>query len=202
MCVHISDHFHPFTASAAGPRPPSLILFSLDLCRMPKKASQVYEYYKDLAQRAEYLLVGVIAASVAFFWKAHAPTKLGINPGTIHLMGLIFLLSAMIIALSRLHKQPGVFAFMAEDHTLADERDQLVKSASQGQSVVGSYGVLHPPDQLKRIEQLDRERAAVRAAMDKLNDDCNRLYTIRNRLLVIGYGLMLAERIWTPYFGL
>jgi hypothetical protein len=81
---------------------------------MPEGASQVYGYYKDLAQRAEYLLVGVIAASVAFFWKAQEPEKLGVNPGTLHLVGLMFLLLAMTIALSRLHKQPGVFAYMAK----------------------------------------------------------------------------------------
>lgn len=167
---------------------------------MPGRAPQIYEYYKDLAQRAEYLLVGVIAASVAFFWKADEPARLGVNPGTLHLAGLLFVLAALIIALSRLHKQPGVFAHMSEDHNLADEREQLVKSASQGQSVIGSYGVLHPPDQVKRIEQLDQKREAVRAAMDKLNDHCNRLYRIRNRLLVIGYGLLLAERIWIPYY--
>ena len=30
LCVHISDDFHIFTPNLARPRPPSLILFSLD----------------------------------------------------------------------------------------------------------------------------------------------------------------------------
>jgi hypothetical protein len=167
---------------------------------MPGRGPQAYEYYKDLAQRAEYLLVGIIVASVAFFWRVEEPGRLGINPPTVHLAGLLLLFAAMLVALSRLHRQPGVFAFMSQDHDLADERAALVKSASEGKSVVGSYGVLHPPDQLKRIEQIDQERAAVRTAMDKLNDNCKRLYNLRNGLLVIGYLLFLVERIWLPYY--
>jgi hypothetical protein len=167
---------------------------------MSGRAPQAYEYYKDLAQRAEYLLVGVIAASIAFFWKAEEPAKLGANPATLHLSGLLFLLAAMMVAISRLHKLPFVFAKMAEDLDLADERAQLVNSASQGQSVVASYGLLHPQDQIKRIQVIDENRTVIRTAMDKINNHCNRLYKIRNRLLVVGYGLLLAERIWIPYY--
>jgi hypothetical protein len=167
---------------------------------MPGRGPKAYDYYKDLAQRAEYLLVGIIAASIAFFWKAEEPAKLGLNPATLHLAGLIFLLVAMMVALSRLHQQPFVFAKMAEDLDLADERVQLVQSAAQGQSVVGSYGVLHPQDQVERIQELDQNRIAVQAAMEKVNERCKRLYKIRNRLLVFGYGLLLAERIWIPYY--
>ena len=167
---------------------------------MPGRAPQAYEYYKDLSQRAEYLLVGIIAASVAFFWRAEEPARLGMNPPTLHLLGLLFLFAAMLVAVSRLHKQPTVFAFMADDLDLADERASLVQSASQGQSVVASYGVLHPADQAQRIEQIDQKRSAVRAAMDKLNEHCNRLYKTRNRLLVLGYALLIAERIWIPYY--
>jgi len=167
---------------------------------MPGRAPQAYEYYKDLAQRAEYLLVGIIAASIAFFWKAEEPARLGANPATLHLAGLLVLLAAMMVALSRLHKQPAVFAQMAEDLDLADERAQLVQSASQGQSVVSSYGVLHPPDQVERIQQIDQKRTVVREVMEKLNAHCNLLYKVRNRLLVLGYGLLLAERIWIPYY--
>ncbi|MEP6810257.1 MAG: hypothetical protein ABI992_08450 [Chthoniobacterales bacterium] len=167
---------------------------------MPGRAPQIYEYYKDLAQRAEYLLVGIIAASVAFFWKAEAAAKLGLNPATVHLVGLLFLLAAMMVALSRLHRQPGVFAYMAEEHDLGDERAQLVKSASEDKSVVGSYGVLRPSDQVKRIGEIDRAISGIRVATDDLNARCNRLYKIRNWLLVIGYSLMLSERIWIPYY--
>jgi hypothetical protein len=167
---------------------------------MPGRAPQIYEYYKDLAQRAEYLLVGIIAASVAFFWKADDPARLGLNPATLHLVGLLFLLTALMVALSRLHRQPGVFAYMTEDHDLGDECAQLVKSATQGQSVVGSYGMLQPSDQAERIKKIDEELVKIRTAMANLNSHCNRLYKIRNMLLVVGYGLMLAERIWIPYY--
>jgi hypothetical protein len=167
---------------------------------MPDRGPKAYEYYKDLAQRAEYLLVGIIAASVAFFWREGEPAKLGFNPSTLHLAGLLFLFAAVLVALSRLHAQPGVFAYMAEDLDLADERAALVKSASEGKLVVGSYGVLHLPEQIKRIELLDQKRAAVGAAMDKLNRQCIRLYKLRNGLLLVGYSLFLVERIWLPYY--
>jgi len=88
---------------------------------------------------------------------------------------------------------------MAEDLDLADERAALVKRASEGKSVVGSYGVLHPPDQVKRVEQIDQKRNALKAAMDKLNNHCARLYNIRNCLLVAGYLMFVIERIWLPY---
>ncbi len=165
---------------------------------MPGRAPQAYEYYKDLSQRAEYLLVGIIAASVAFFWKAEEPAKVGLNPATLHLAGLLFLFAAMLIAVSRLHKQPTIFARMAENLDLGDERAALVKSASQGQSVVGSYGALNPAEQLERIEKIDRERAVVKSAMDKLNNHCSELYKIRNRVLVSGYLILICDRIWLP----
>ena len=167
---------------------------------MSERAIKTYDHYKDLAQRAEYLLLGIVAASIGFFWQTHAPAKLGMNPSTLHLIGLVLLFSAMFVALFRLHRQPFIFALMSDNLDLDSERAALVKSASQGQSVVsGSSGVMHPQDQVARIESIDKRRRLLEERMDEINTLCSRLYAVRNWLLAAGYIVFLAQRIWLPY---
>ncbi len=167
---------------------------------MSERAIKTYEHYKDLAQRSEYLLVGIIAASIGLFWQTHEPARIGANPSTLHMVGLIMLFWAMFLAIYRIHRQPYIYALMSEEIDLDNERSALVMNASQGNSIAsGRSGVMSPTDQVQRIGEIDIKRKLIKEKMDEINDHCSRLYKFRNIVLVLGYAVFLGQRIWLPY---
>jgi len=167
---------------------------------MSERSIKAYDYYKDLQQRAEYLLVGLLAASIAFFWQNSKSEQLGFSPGTLHLLGLAFLFLALVAAITRLDRHPLIYALNADLLDLEGERSSMVQSISQGKTVVsGTRGVMDPLRQHGRIQEIDRETGAIRSNMDKINTECARFYRVRNFSMCIGYLVLLGHRIWLPY---
>jgi hypothetical protein len=168
---------------------------------MSERAIKAYDYYKDLQQRAEYLLVGLLAASIAFFWQNSKPEPLGCNPATLHLVGLLFLIFALVYGIIRLDRQPFIFALNSDLLDLGEERASLVQSASQGKTVAsGSYGVMNPDQQATRIKAIDIQMEVLKKKMREVDSLCTRLYRLRNIFMAFGYLIFVGHRIWLPYF--
>jgi hypothetical protein len=169
---------------------------------MSERSIKSFDYYQALQQQAEYLLVGLLAASIAFFWQSSKPERLGLTPATLHLVGLVFLFLAIVVALIKLHRQPFIHALNSELLELSDQKSSLVQSASQGKTVVsGVFGIMEPSQQAKRIQILDQQIASVGKKIAEIDRLCSRLYSWRNFLLVSGYLIFVVHRIWLPYFG-
>jgi hypothetical protein len=69
VCVHIRDEFHTFTAGDERSRPPSLILFSLDLSTRvmdyaKEGSTSVYDYSDKSIAHAGYAAIAFALASV------------------------------------------------------------------------------------------------------------------------------------------
>jgi hypothetical protein len=167
---------------------------------MSEHSIKAYDYYKDLSQRAEYLIAGIIAAAIAFFWQKQAPAPIAADPPTLHLVGLIFLCGSMIAALYRIDREPLIFAWMSKELLLKHDRGEFVKAISQGKSVASGQGIMDPRQQLIRVQEIDKEHKAICAEMDKVNVFCAKMYRLRNLLLAAGLVAFMAERIWIPYF--
>lgn len=166
-----------------------------------ERATKAYDHYKDLQQRAEYLVVGLLGASIAFFWQTGSPARLGVNPPTLHLFGLLFLFVALICALLRLHKLPYLFAMNGELLDMQDERATLVRSISHGTvAVSGTRGVMGASDQIAEAQRLGLEIEALQGVMDDSNKYSKRMFHLRNTSMGIGYAIFLGHRIWLPYF--
>ena len=170
---------------------------------MPDRSLIAYDYFKDLTQRAEYLTMGVLAASIGFFWQTHEPQVLGFNPSTLHLLGMLVLFAAFGVSFRRIHLMPQIYGVMAHDLDQAGKRSELVKSASQGKPIVSDkQGILSPSEQFDHIQDIDRKRAAYKKQSDKLHDRVESCFRWRNILMILGYTLMLIQRVWVPYYNL
>lgn len=163
-------------------------------------SDELHAHYRDLSQKAEYLLIGLIAASLGFFWQIDKPAKLGFNPSTLHLAALLILMFALIAAMARVHFNPGIFAYMSEQHRIEDEHAALLKSVTQKQDVLSdTFGRMTPQGQVERMHTLVAERDQILERINRVQKVCGRFYAARNFLLVTAYLLFLAERVWIPY---
>ena len=91
---------------------------------MPDRSLTAYDSFKDLTQRAEYLTMGALTASIGFFWQTHEPQVLRINPSTLHLLGMLVLFIASGGAFRRIHLMPQIYGVMTHDLDQAGKRDR------------------------------------------------------------------------------
>lgn len=168
---------------------------------MSERSLKAFDYYQDLAQRAEYLTLGVLSASIAFFWQSHEPDVLDSNPSTMHLLGLLLLFCAFGFSFRGIHWKPLVFGAQSHELDYAAERADLVTSLSNGKSVIsGSKGVMDLKDQMSRIQELDQLREKYNKEIQRLHDKWATSQKFRNLFMFMGYFVMLCQRIWIPYY--
>jgi len=140
---------------------------------MYERSLKAFNYHQDLARRAEYLTLGVLTASIAFFWQAHEPDVLGGNPSTMHLLGLLLLFISFGCSFSSIHWRPMVFGIQSYDLDLSAERSALVMNCSQSKLTVrGTSGVMDAQKQIERIKKIDKQREIYKSQIDQLNKKC------------------------------
>lgn len=120
---------------------------------MTNRSLIAYDYFKDLTQRAEYLTMGVLTASIGFFWQTHEPEVLGNNPSTLHLAGMLVLFAAFGVSFQRIHLMPQIYGVMTHDLDQAAKRERqsfrrrgpgLTNTGAPISASAGTKGVFPP----------------------------------------------------------
>ncbi|MDF1811416.1 MAG: hypothetical protein P1V20_04360 [Verrucomicrobiales bacterium] len=168
-----------------------------------EKADAVYDAAHAAQQKFEYFLTGSIGAMFAYTAQTYNPEKLGVNPSTIEAAAIITFAVAFFLGICRISAIYISLAISYEQlHARAD-----AKAIREGLKTVDSVAESLSPQQKENRDQLRQLLASKESrsqSAQALRDEAHRkgllYHNSRNYLLMLGFGLLICSKLWTPYF--
>lgn len=167
------------------------------------RSDKAYDYWRDASLRFDYFVTGLTGALTAYVGQTIKPHRIGLNPESLELLALLLLVGSVVAGLK--HIESGVEAFRAMHSRLYhyELRGALVEAATKS-GVLFNRATGDMVDQRAAAyeAQLHGEAAQkVESNLEKIGKASVRYYKLRNRLLFVGFLLLVAGRILPAYVG-
>lgn len=167
------------------------------------RSLKVHDHHQRGRERFDYFVVGAAGALCAFMAQKLDMQRLGFTPGTLELAALLTMIGSVVAGFKRIEAGNATTALNAQYlHQLemaAGIRTALSKS--KGQIITDVGEIFDPPQALKRAAAHDKEAKESYLLMVKKHDVAVVWYRLRNRLLLAGVLMLIAARVWTPYYS-
>jgi len=164
-----------------------------------ERSDKLYEASRDAHAKFDYFILGAVGALCAFIGQTFHPARLGLNPSTGELLSLLLFCSAAIAGFRRIESVNSLTRINANYLRMQEERGTL--ASTLGSPVLNhSTGDVYSPEQVEfRIEALGESIAKVSADLKNVGQTALRMYNSRNWLLLAGFLVLLASRVWSAY---
>lgn len=162
-----------------------------------KSDDLLYQHTRESAQKFEYFLLGISLAILAYEGKTLSPQRLGLNPYTIEITGLLLLILSAIAGFRHIESMIATSALNHSLFGIQTKRSRLAK---------GKF--MYDPFTGRELTQEEREQALfqTRGEEDQLDKELNKMlfrsYTwnrIRWWLLIIGFITLISAKVLEPY---
>lgn len=169
---------------------------------MTRRSDTAYESWREASQTFDYFVTGLTGALAAYVGENLEPTRLGLNPRTIEVAALAFLVAAVIVGLKRIEATVTMYRIQSKALHHEETRGALVASLQ-----ANPKGLLNEVtgEAYTRDEALTQARhhevhgAANREKAEELAGVAESRYDWRNRLLLVGFVLLVIARILPAY---
>lgn len=173
---------------------------------MSEKASVIaYQKHQEAAQKFDYFITGLTGALCAYIVKDWKPEKIDhFGPEVLQVAALLILFASAIAGFKRLE---WVNISLGKNHEWLDaseSRGALAEALQGGGGRIGvnaAGDIVSSDSLLPRYNALTNLTPAIKAQLDKAADKAGQWYKWRNRLLFVGFALLLASRVTVLIWG-
>lgn len=146
------------------------------------------------------IIFGMTGTLCAYISQTFAVKPLSVSPQTLELVALLVLVLSVIAGFKRIELSLTVARYNAHTLRVQEQKGQLV-SKSQGTHLVNSATgeVLDPIAVQTKIMALSEILPEFEQGMRKSAEWGGRWYHIRNWLLMVGFLMLVASRVWSAY---
>jgi len=165
-----------------------------------ERSDKVFEYWRQASEKFDYLVTGVTGALCAYITQTFSPEKLSLSPNTLELVALLVLISSVYAGFKRIESSVETQRHSYNSLYLSEQLGQLVIK-NKGESIINEATgeVFSPMDVEKMINLLTEKQPEVEKIADKSAKVAQNWYTKRNRLLSLGFMLLVAAKVWSAY---
>lgn len=163
------------------------------------RSDKLYEASRDAQVKFDYFVLGVVGALCAYIGQAFHPSRLGFNPSTSELLSLLLFVGAAIAGFRRIESVNSLMRINSQYLRMQEERGTLAPTV--GSPVLNhSTGEVFSPDEvMAKIAALSEVIPKARASLESVGKTTLRMYKWRNGLLLVGFLVLLASRVWSAY---
>ena len=164
-----------------------------------ERSDKLFEAAREAQVKFDYFVLGVVGALCAYIVQAFHPARLGLNPSTVELLSLLLFAGAAITGFRRIESVNSLMRINSQYLRMQEERGSLTPTL--GSPVLNhSTGDVYSPDQVAaRVEALGDVIPKALADMERVGKTTLRMYKWRNWLLLSGFLVLLASRVWSAY---
>jgi len=169
---------------------------------VPEKTSlQLYEWWMEAAQKFDYFMAGISTALAGYLGQSFRPERLGWSPGLPELLSLLCFVAASVASLKRVESTV---------HALRLNQQQIEKGevAAELAEAIESKGPIRgratreeiDPAVLRQAHSSQKDMANIaKQFLEKTQRRAQYWYAARTYLLLTGFLLLIAARVWQAY---
>lgn len=169
-----------------------------------ENAKILYQAAQEAQQKFEYFLTGAIGAMFAYTAQNYKPRTLDWSPSVLELASIGCFAVAFFLGLRRLDCLYHILGISSQkDQALGD-----AKVLNEAIRLIETNPMNCQPRSGSSIQDLAEERDAdlrraksAKPILDTLNGKIVSFYRWRNFLMIGGFTLIVASKVWSPYFG-
>ena len=169
-----------------------------------ERSDSAWRAWKESSEKFDYFMAGLCSALTAYLGQGFKAVALGANPGTVELAAIVALCASVVAAFKRIEWTVTLFGAMQARVYHEEARGNLA-SAAQGAAQLlinqATGQLMTPAEALLTAEFHGTRATAVGKKLDEYAAKAEAAYQWRNRLLYLGFGLLVAARVWAAYYG-
>lgn len=165
------------------------------------RSIKAFEFYAQARDKFDYFVVGAAGALCAYVAQNLKVGELGATPGTLELAALLVLIGSVVAGFRRMELAVQLLAFNHLTLHHSEIAGELAKGAQQYQRMISDSGeVLGSAEAMQRAVTHSNLAKKVQEQSSGARIPAERWYKWRNRLLLIGFLMLVASRVWAPYY--
>jgi hypothetical protein len=158
------------------------------------------ERYAQSRERFDYFVTGAAGALCAYTAQNLEPVRLGANPPTLEVVALLAMVGAVVAGVRQMEVLVQVLVGNHMNLHHLEIAGKLASGSKQHAHMINSQGELL--SSAEAAHQPADHRAQAKRALDlsePFRVRAHSMYRWRNRLLLGGFLLLVAARVWAPY---
>lgn len=166
-----------------------------------KYSTRALELADEAEQRFDYFITGLSAAIVGYIAPKLQPNALGLNPQTLELVSMLFVVGAVFAGFKRIEATSKLRRAVGLKHQSTEFAGEIQDALrGEGQVVSVRDNTATPSEQLRR-HQAEFVRIADKRIKEsqQLERMRSRWYSARYLAMVVGLLTLLAANVWKGY---
>lgn len=165
-----------------------------------ERSDKVFDAWRQAVEKFDYFVLGITGALCAYISQTYRPVQLGMNSGTLELVALALLIFSAISGFKRIENTIEVTLLNHRLLRANEEKGILVTKSQAGTLVNESTGEIFSSQKVAHIiESITSSIPKVQIQIECASNAAMRWYHIRNRLILIGFVVLVASKVWSAY---
>lgn len=162
---------------------------------------RLYELWLDAAQKFDYFMIGLPAAVVGFLAQDLSVDKIGFTPNTLQIAALLVLLASIFAGFKRVEVTVHLVRLGSGKEQQRNAAEYLEGVLTHGGPILSATsGELIDPSRIATALAGKQANVAWAAEQEKKHGGhAEGWYVARNALLLLGFLLLVASKVWSAY---
>ena len=167
-----------------------------------ERSDRVYENWRTSAEKFDYFVLGILGALCAYIANNFEPGRLGVNPKTLELIALVSFFASAVLGFVRVEATVLLTSLNHRYLRLNEQRGSLTQQLQSGRPFLNSATgqIYAPQDAQAEIFEINRTLPKIDQQMASSNSRAEFAYSWRNRLVLIGFLVLIGARVWGAYY--
>lgn len=165
-----------------------------------ERSDQAYFEWRRASDKFDYFMVGLAGALTAYVGQNLEVGRFALDANTFQLLSAISFLGTVVTGLQRIEGNVTHASFMHQRLYHEEAAGATMKALMAGTTLNEATGdILTPGQAAQKRKNHQHAVSLLRGALDLASEDSTRLYNARNRLLWIGFILLMVGKVLPAY---
>lgn len=167
-----------------------------------KRSVIAYGYWKETSEKFDYYVTGLTGALCVYIGQTLQPQRISFSPNTLELLALLILVLSVFAGFKRIEKALLMYLYNHRYLHLNEKIGGLKLGLSNSQFAINeeSGEVWNRESATEEIRRSANQLRELQPLMKAAQDATLYWYKLRNRLLFLGFPVLLIARILTAYY--
>ncbi|CAD0325652.1 hypothetical protein ABQZ99_015065 [Xanthomonas hortorum pv. vitians] len=167
-----------------------------------ERSDKVYDNWRTSSEKFDYFVLALLGALCAYVANKFTPALIGFNPKTLEVISLLVFFFSTFLGFRRVEYTINLTGLNHRSLRANEQRGMLVTQLASGQPFINSATGDVYSHELAVSDLKETERSILHLAnkISLFSKKAEAAYSWRNHMIFIGFILLVASKIWTPYF--
>jgi len=165
-----------------------------------ERSDSVLNYYRSASEKFDYFVTGLTGALCAYISQTFTPERISVSPASLELVALLTLIASVVAGFKRIEVSLVTARYNAHTLRLQEQRGQLVSKLGSFPLVNSATGeILDPATVQNKLQLISEVLPEFEKSSAENAEASGRWYHTRNWLLMAGFLMLVAARVWHAY---